>query len=387
MQLMEEYEQRTAWKYEPLRGHFSTHGDLQQKITPDGNYRSFPGSTVVFRLDRDTFRMVRLIQATLHRHLDETGMLAKPLPVSTLHMTLHDLVSPEQNASGSEEEKQYAREVENSLGQAEIIVRGIQERYAGQEITLIPDRIVNMVGKSLVLLMKPASEQDYSLLLDMYRQFDAIKTLPYPLTPHITLAYFRPGMIDGERLSAVVNAIQPDPGASPVCRLYPEALTAQSFSDMARYRDVPIKVCFCCDGGMNRSVMCANMLNYFAKEQGLPLRAEARSAFQNTHGQAIPEEVWHTLERHGIEADRSFQTARYLENKDYAAFSQFVTISAGALDRVIMLGVPDVRCRMFSGVFFGIRDPAYESSYEQAYADILERMDQMLRMMESGNER
>ncbi len=82
-----------------------------------------------------------------------------------------------------------------------------------------------------------------------------------------------------------------------------------------------------------------------------------------------------------------FQTARYLEKKDYAAFSQFVTISAGALDRIIMLGMPESRYRRFSDIFFGIRNPAYESSYEQAYADILERMDQMLRTMKSGNKR
>lgn len=233
MLFMEEYEQRTAWKNESICGHFSTHSDLTHKITPDGNYCGFPGSTVVFRLNRDTFRMVQMMQASLYRQLDETGMLAKPLPASTLHMTLHDLVSPEQNASGNEGEKRYAQEVENSLRQAEIIVRGIQERYAGQEITLIPDRIVNMVSKSLVLLMKPASEQDHSLLMEMYRQFDGIKTLPYPLTPHITLAYFRPGMIDGDRLGVVINRLQPQPGASPVCHLYPESLTAQCFSDMA----------------------------------------------------------------------------------------------------------------------------------------------------------
>ncbi len=385
MTLLEEYEQRTAWKYEPICGPFPTHTDLRNKIGPDGQFRPFSGSTSVFRLDRDTFRMARMIQALLHRQLDETGMLAQPLPASTLHMTLHDLVSPEQKTSGSEGEKQYAREVENSLEHAEAIVCGIQERYAGQEITLIPDRIVNMVSKSLVLLMKPASEQDDSLLLDMYRQFDAIKTLSYPLTPHITLAYFRPGMIDGERLGAVVDAIQPDPSASPVCHLYPESLTAQSFSDMAHYRDIPMKICFCCDGGMNRSVMCANVLNHMAREQGWPLRAEARSAFQNTHGQAIPEEVWHTLEKHGIKADRSFLSARYLDDKDFAAFSQFVMISAGAVDRISMLGVPDDKCRAFSGVFFGIRDPAYESSYEQAYAEIRERMDRLFRLMESGN--
>ena len=382
---MEEYEQRTAWKYEPICGHFSTHSDLTHKITPDGNYCGFPGSTAVFRLDRDTFRMVQMMQASLYRQLDETGMLAKPLPASTLHMTLHDLVSPEQNASRNEGEKQYAREVENSLGQAEIIVRSIQERYAGQEITLIPDCIVNMVSKSLVLLMKPASEPDCALLLEMYRQFDAIKTLQYPLTPHITLAYFHPGMIDGDRLGVVINRLQPEPGASPVCHLYPESLPAQRFSDMAHYWDEPIKICFCCDGGMNRSVMCANILNHMAQEQGWPLHAEARSAFKNTHGWAIPEEVWHTLEKHGVKTDRSFQSARYLDDKDFAAFSQFAMISTGAVDRIAMLGVPDDKCRTLSSIFFGIRDPAYESSYDQAYTEILERMDRLFRLMESGN--
>lgn len=381
-----EYVEKKTWKYAPIGGPFPTHTDLGNKIGPEGQFRPFSGSTAVFRLDRDTFRLARLMQALLHRHLEDTGMLAQPLPEDSLHMTLHDLVSPEQTLSGGEGEKEYAREVENSVNLAETVVRSIQERYAGQEIVLIPDRIVNMVGKSLVLLLKPASERDDALLLELYRQFDAVKTLPYPLTPHITLAYFRPGMIDGDRLGAVVQAMQPEPHTSPVCRLYPEALMVQRFSDMARYRDIPMKLCFCCDGGMNRSVMCAHMLNHMAKERGLPLRAEARSAFQNTHGRAIPDEVWSTLERHGIEADRSFQTARYLENRDWAAFSQFVTISAGAIDRMAMLGVPDSRRRMFSGIFFGIGDPAYESSYEQAYAEILERMEQLFRLLEAKNE-
>lgn len=386
MTLLEEYEQRTAWKYEPIGGSFPTHTELQNKIGPDGQFRPFPGSTAVFRLDRDAFRLARLMQTLLHRHLEDTGMLAQPLPEDSFHMTLHDLINPEQDRAGGEGENDYARKVENSLTLAETIARHIHERYAGREIALIPDRIVNMVGKSLVLLLKPASEGDYALLLELYRQFDRVKALPYPLTPHVTLAYFRPGMIDGGRLNAVLQAMQPEPHTSPVCRLYPEALTAQYFSDMARYRDIPMKVCFCCDGGMNRSVMCAQMLNHMAKERGLSLRAEARSAFQNTHGRAIPDEVWQTLERHGIRTDRSIQTARYLESRDWAAFTQFVTISVGAIDRMAMLGVPDSRRRMFSGLFFGIGDPAYESSYEQAYADILERMEQLFRLLEAKNE-
>ena len=376
MTLMEEYEQRTAWKYEPIRGRFSTHPGLDDKVSPDGSFRHFPGNTAVFRPDRDTFRLARLMQAALHSHLDDTGMLAEPLPESTLHMTLHDLVSPGQGASGGEAE--YVRETENSLEEAVRIVGGIREKAAGREIAMIPDRIVNMVSKSLVLLLKPASERDFDLLLRMYREFDAVRPLPYPLTPHITLAYYRPGPIDGDRLGAVIDRMQPAPRAAPVCTLTPEALTAQSFSDMAHYRDVPARICFCCDGGMNRSVMCAAVLNHMAKARGLKLRAQARSAFPNTHGRAIPGEVRSTLERHGIEPDLAAGTARYLDDKDFAAFTAFAAVSEGAFDRFAMLGLPEGKYGALSGIFCGIRDPAYGSSYEEAFADITARMERLI---------
>ena len=373
MPLMEEYEQRTAWKYEPIRGQFSTHTGLDDKVGPDGSFRYFPGTTAVFRLDRDTFRLARLMQAALHSHLEDTGMLAEPLPESTLHMTLHDLVSPPPGGGG----EGYAGEAENSLTGAVAVVSSVRERYAGQEIVMLPDRIVNMVSKSLVLLLKPATERDFSLLLQMYRAFDAVRPLPYPLTPHITLAYFRPGPIDGDRLGALIGKMQPVPGALPVCRFTPEALTAQSFPDMAHYRDVPARICFTCDGGMNRSVMCAAVLNHMAKERGLPLRAEARSAFPNTHGRAIPGEVWSTLERHGIGCDLPAGTARYLDDKDFAAFTGLAAVSEGAFDRFAMLGLPENRYRALSGIFYGIRDPAYGSSYEEAFADIAARMERL----------
>ena len=53
---------------------------------------------------------------------------------------------------------------------------------------MVADRIVNMVSKSLVLMLRPGTEEDFELLLEMYRRFDSVAALPYPLTPHITLA-------------------------------------------------------------------------------------------------------------------------------------------------------------------------------------------------------
>ena len=171
-----------------------------------------------------------------------------------------------------------------------------------------------MMSKSLVLMLKPETERDYALLLELYGRFDGIRHLPYPLTPHITLAYFRPGLLDGDRLGEAVDRIQIRPETAPVFTFYPEALTAQAFPDMRTYTDEPERLCFCCDGGLNRSVLAANILNSLAEQRGLPIRAEARSAFRNTQDRPVPQLVWDVLERHGIGPDRSYGAARFLED-------------------------------------------------------------------------
>lgn len=106
----------------------------------------------------------------------------------------------------------------------------------------------------------------------MYGRFDEIVSLPYPFTPHITLAYFRPGLLDGNRLGEAVNAAQIDPDQALMFEFYPEGLTAQVFRDMQRYADIPQRICFCCDGGLNRSVLAANILNHMARERGFRRR-------------------------------------------------------------------------------------------------------------------
>ena len=105
---------------------------------------------------------------------------------------------------------------------------------------MVADRIVSMVSKSLVLLLRPQREEDYELLLELYHRFDPVQKLPYPLTPHITLAYFRPGtIIDGDLLREAVDAAQIDPDNAPVFEFSPKAITVQHFHDMKTYMDVP----------------------------------------------------------------------------------------------------------------------------------------------------
>lgn len=235
MSLRTKYENRTAWKYQPICGQFSTGSGLSLKVDGTGNYVPFQGSTVVFRPEERCIQKAAELQRFLHCQLDQTGMLANPLPLDTVHMTLHDLYSPENGGCSGEA---YACLVEESLNSAAELVEGIHREFAGCQISMAADRIVNMVSKSLVLLLRPAEEQDFKLLLEWYRRFDCIVPLSYPLTPHITLAYYRPGMLDGNRLGKAVSRVQIQPECRPVFAFGVEKLAAQRFLDMQTYQDV-----------------------------------------------------------------------------------------------------------------------------------------------------
>ena len=375
MSLLSDYERRTAWKYEPVRGYFHTAEGLTNKIAEDGGYKFFPGTTVVFRLGKKATYMIRLMQKTLEHKLKDTGMLAEQLPVSALHITLHDLVSPERCESDPKDAEAYNREMRVSLEKAAETVEGIRRDFGGRKIRLTADRIVNMVSKSLVLMLKPQTEEDYALLKELYGRFDEIISLPYPLTPHITLAYYKPGPIDGDRLGWAIDSSQICSENAPVFEFSPMDLSAQAFLDMQNYLDVPARICFCCDGGLNRSVMAANILTHMAEKRGVKAVGEARSALGYTEGTAVPQEVWDTLEAHGIRPDKTYSCARRLEDEDVARFTDFAGISFAALDRISWLDLTGERQYDAIGYFYGVRDPQYgEISYEQAFTELQEQV-------------
>lgn len=379
MSLLSDYEQRTAWKYAPISGNFHTAEDLTRKVRLDGSYAPFPGTTVVFRLGKQELGLTQLMQQVLAQALEGTDMLASPLPPSALHMTLHDLISPENCASDPEDRIQYDREMTASLKQAAEIAARISKDFAGRKIAMVADRIVNMVSKSLVLMLRPRTEEDFELLLEMYRRFDSVAALSYPLTPHITLAYYKPGMLDGAALGRAVDFAQICPENAPVFMFDPEALTAQSFRDMRNYTDVPRRICLCCDGGLNRSMMAANILNTRAEARNLPVQATARAAYPNTREQLVPQQVWETLEKHGIQPDRSQCVARYLEDFEASHFTEFAGISAGAMERFAWLGIPKPRFVGASQIFCGARDPQYgEVTYEQMFDELEHRVERYL---------
>lgn len=379
---LSEYKQRIAWKDEPIHGEFHTHKDLENKIGLDGSFGDFPGSTVVFRPEKLCYYVACLMQRILYDKLWETGMLASKLPASTIHMTLHDLVSPEMSSSNSP--KAYKLEVMRSTYQAVGIAEAIRRKYSGMKIHMKAEKIVNMVSKSLVLLLTPLTEEDYKLLLELYQLFDPVQELPYLLTSHITLAYFRPCMLDGDKIGKAVDFAQVSPERTLVFEFSIEALTVQRFLNMQTYLDIPTRICFCCDGGLNRSVMAANILTHLAKERNLPVVGEARSAYSNTQGMSVSDRVWNTLEIHGIRSDRSYSEARFLEEHEISYFTEFAKMSFGAIERFSVLDIPKEKEGSTGRFFYGVRDPEYgEATYEQTYQEIYRRVDEYLKFFEA----
>ena len=238
MSLLSDFDERTAWKRERITGWFGTNPNVLNKVDPDGQYRTFPGTTVVFRCNEPMFEVISPLQDELHFQLTESEILAQRLPSATFHMTVHDLVSPEQKNAHSLPD--YFHEMDDSLRRAVEVVSSFRKSYRDKCISMAADHVVNMVSKSIVMLLKPVKEEDFELLLEMYHQFDEIIRLPYPLTPHITLAYFKPCMIDGDKLGKVVVSLNERLKTLPVFDFTVENLTAQRFLDMQTYIDFPI---------------------------------------------------------------------------------------------------------------------------------------------------
>ena len=365
MSLLSEYEKNTAWKYDPIPDSFPTHQDLPAKVTPSGGFAPFPGTTVVFRLDAGCMQTISVMQRFLHFHLGD--LFAERLPEVSIHMTLHDLIAPSQEArEGDSFSEEYLSRAKKSLTSATLVLDKILKEGDKRPITMVPDRIVPLVRTSLVLILKPASEEDYERLQRLYRSFDTVVPLDYGYLPHITLAYFRPGIVDGVRLRRVVDAMQIRPGKIPDFTLYTQGITVQTFRDMANYYDVPYRIAFVCTGGMNRSVIAAHLCNQLARERGIPLVAQAWSSLPGTDGYPISEIVWETLKSNGISTEGRESAAKYLQEPQASWFTQFIAISQRAVSHLAQLGICEGR-QLYTPLLYGIPDPAYETTYEEAY--------------------
>ena len=209
----------------PQWGEFSTNPNLTKKVCPDGSLLPYRGNTVVFLLDAETKDQLQQLQDSLYEAAPD--LLAERLQTDTFHMTLHDLVNgtPDQ------------QDLEGRMWAAENRARELLRRWRFEgPLRMQATWLFNMVHTSIVLGLAPADEQTWRQLDALYCAFETVVPLGYGLTPHITMAYFRPGTYDQQqlqRLSAALRKVDLD------VTLSGDHLVLQNFSDMNHYTTIP----------------------------------------------------------------------------------------------------------------------------------------------------
>lgn len=206
-----------------------TRKGLEDKVDANGDFRPFRGNTMVFLLDEHTKQELAKLQKTLH---DAAGyMLAKKLDPSTFHMTLHDL----ENVANAD--RGDTRPLDVRMERAKNKVKPLLEQWGNHPpLKMQASHLFNMVDTSVVLVLKPADEESWQRLDALYCALEAVKPLGYALTPHITMAYYRPGIyssFETEPLQKLLTSVE----QKLEVELRMEDLVLQFFTDMNHYWD------------------------------------------------------------------------------------------------------------------------------------------------------
>ena len=222
LNLLEEY----IWRSLPEWGNFSTNHNLMKKVTHTGTFLPFYGNTVVFDLSSETKLTLQSLQEELYRSAG--WMLSQKLVPSTFHMTLHDLVN------GSD----VTEDLRDRMVMAEVKVKPILERWKGQPpLRMKTTWLFNMVNTSIVLGLAPADEDSWRRLDKMYMTLESVVPLGYAMTPHITMAYFKPGIYTQYDLYYLRQALHP---VELAVELRPEDLHYQVFQNMNHYENIKV---------------------------------------------------------------------------------------------------------------------------------------------------
>ena len=155
-----------------------------------------------------------------------TPMLAERLRDESFHMTLHGLEDGVPGTPGLAER----------MSAAAALARPILARHRqGPALRMRATRLFNMLHTSVVLGLAPADGDSYARLDAMYLELEEVKRLGYALTPHITMAYYRPGRYSAAQAARLASALRP---VELELSLAMEDLVLQDFTDMNRYTTV-----------------------------------------------------------------------------------------------------------------------------------------------------
>lgn len=217
LNLLEEYIPHSL----PEGREFATNPNLSAKVDPEGRLLPYRGNTVVFLLEQPVQRALEELQDSLYAAAPE--MLARRLRPESFHMTLHDLANGRPDQPGLED---WMRQAGGRAGK-------ILAQWTGDApLRMRTTWLFNMVNTSIVLGLAPADRESGQRLEEMYAALEEAVRLGYPLTPHVTLAYFRPGRYGPEQVGRLAAALRP---VEREILLSPRRLALQTFEDMNRY--------------------------------------------------------------------------------------------------------------------------------------------------------
>ena len=215
--ILEEY----IWRSLPEYGDFITRPTLEMKVDQNGRILPYYGNTTVFLLEEKTKEQLGYLQEELYQGAGE--MLAERLTQDSFHMTLHDLVN------GPVKDAQLEEKMCRASQEADGIIRQWKDI---PPLHMKATWMFNMVNTSIVLGLSPADEYSWQKLDEMYCALEQVVPLGYGLTPHITLAYFKPGAYGREvleKLNGVLRKVDLE------VTLQAEDLVLQNFVDMNHY--------------------------------------------------------------------------------------------------------------------------------------------------------
>ena len=210
----------------PREGGLVTREPLREKVGPDGRMLPFFGNTMIYDLPDAVKVQISRMQVLLH-HLCGP-CLAEPLSPATLHLTLHDLLN-------GVDESALRDGVAATGAQAEALLADMRREIA-PPVQLRSVAAFNMVNGSVALGFAPETEADCARIMALHARYQQIVALSYPLTPHVTLAYYRPGRYGRDMVDALAEAFRQINALPPVrLSLSAEMLHYRRGSDMSHY--------------------------------------------------------------------------------------------------------------------------------------------------------
>lgn len=222
---LEAYKKRTAFMRDslPPNGHFVTNDKLRDKVSEDGSFQPFYGDTVIFLLDYDAVTWLGRIQDEIYRLCG--GIFSDRLDPATFHITLHDLESSRSSMPDG---------VKNNEFRVGEILEYARRKYP-KGIYIDSQCVFSMVGTSIVMGFAPTTDEDCNILMGLYEDFQGILRLPYPLTLHATIAYYKPGNYDENVLFALKSMCRTVAKEPRRIRLDVNKLNYATFSSMNSY--------------------------------------------------------------------------------------------------------------------------------------------------------